>query len=52
MKIKQILVVVALIGALTQTSGCASSAPALNNEVDQALNVFREQVGGADVFLN
>ncbi len=52
MKIKSLLVAFALIGTLIQTSGCVSTAPALNNEVDQALNVFREQVGGADVFLN
>lgn len=52
LKIKRLLVALALIGALIQTSGCVSTAPALNNEVDQALNVFREQVGGADVFLN
>ena len=52
MKIKKILVMFAAIGALVATSGCASTAPALNNEADQALNVFRNQVGGADVFLN
>ena len=52
MKINKILLVFVLVGALVHTGGCASSAPALNNEVDQALNVFREQVGGADVFLN
>jgi lipid-binding SYLF domain-containing protein len=52
MKIKKILVVFAVFGALMQTSGCASTAPALNSDVDQALTVFREQVGGADVFLN
>ena len=52
MKFNKLLVTFALAGALVHTSGCVSTAPALNNEVDQALNVFREQVGGADVFLN
>jgi lipid-binding SYLF domain-containing protein len=49
---KRLIVVFAAISALAITSGCVSTAPAINNEADQAVGVFREQVNGADLFLN
>ena len=49
---KRVVAVFAAIASLASTAGCVSTAPAINNEADQAVNVFREQVNGADLFLN
>ena len=52
MKINKLIYALTIVSALAVTAGCAASAPALNNEVDHALAVFRDQVDGADVFLD
>ena len=41
-----------IIGALGILSGCASTASNIDKSSNQALQVFKEQVNGADVFLN
>ena len=51
-KTKNLLMSILALAALVSASGCVSTAPALNNEVDQAIQTFRQQVNGADVFLN
>ncbi|MCG8369662.1 MAG: hypothetical protein MJA32_04000 [Proteobacteria bacterium] len=52
MKINKLIYALTIVSALAVTAGCAASAPALNNEVDHALAVVRDQVDGADVFLD
>lgn len=52
MKIKKLFCTLTIVSALAVTAGCASSAPALNNEADQAIAVFKDQVNGSEVFLN
>ena len=41
-----------IFGALGIVSGCASTASNIDRTSNQALQVFKEQVNGADVFLN
>ena len=41
-----------IVGALGVLSGCASTASNIDRSSNQALQVFKEQVNGADVFLN
>ena len=52
MKINKLFFALIMVSALAVTSGCVSSAPTLNNEVDNAIGVFKQQVNGSEVFLN
>ena len=52
MKTTRLFSIILSIAILAVGSGCAASAPALDHEADRALQVFNEQVNGADVFLN
>jgi lipid-binding SYLF domain-containing protein len=52
LKINKLLKVFALTAMLSVVSGCVTPASALNRSADQALQEFRQQVNGADVFLN
>lgn len=40
------------VAILAVGPGCVATAPALDHDADGALQVFREQVNGAEVFLN
>lgn len=51
-KINSIFKVVALAAMLAAVSGCATPAGAINRSADQAVQDFRQQVNGAEVFLN
>lgn len=52
LKIKRLLRIFAFMAMLSVVSGCVTPASALNRSADQAVQDFRQQVNGADVFLN
>jgi len=52
LKINTLTRVVVLVAVLAVTSGCATPGSAINRSADQAVQDFRHQVNGADVFLN
>jgi len=52
LKINKLLKVFAVMALLSVVSGCVTPASALNRSADQAVQDFRQQVNGADVFLN
>ena len=52
LKINRLLKVFAVMAMLSVVSGCVTPASALNRSADQAVQDFRQQVNGADVFLN
>lgn len=52
LKIKKLLKIVAFVAVLSVLSGCVTSAGGLDRSSDQAVQEFRQQVNGADVFLN
>jgi len=52
LKINRLLKVFAVMALLSVVSGCVTPASALNRSADQAVQDFRQQVNGADVFLN
>jgi len=52
LKINKLLKIFTFIAMLSVVSGCVTPASALNRSADQALQDFRQQVNGADVFLN
>ncbi len=52
MKINRLFSTILVFAMLATTAGCVASAPRLDHDVDQALKVFRQQVNGAEVFLN
>ena len=52
LKINKLLKVFAVMAMLSVVSGCVTPASALNRSADQAVQDFRQQVNGADVFLN
>jgi lipid-binding SYLF domain-containing protein len=52
LKINKLIKVFAVMAMLSVVSGCVTPASALNRSADQAVQDFRQQVNGADVFLN
>jgi len=52
LKINKILRILTLVAAISVASGCATPASAINRNADQSVQNFRQQVNGADVFLN
>jgi len=52
LKINKLLKIFTFIAMLSVVSGCVTPASALNRSADQAVQDFRQQVNGADVFLN
>ena len=52
LKINKLFKVFAVMAMLSVVSGCVTPASALNRSADQAVQDFRQQVNGADVFLN
>ena len=52
LKINSLLRLVAMTALLTLAAGCVTPAGSLNSEADDAVKVFRNQVNGADVFLD
>ncbi len=52
MKIKSLKYVVMAFAMLTTATALAASADKIDREANKALDVFKEQVNGADVFLN
>jgi lipid-binding SYLF domain-containing protein len=52
LKINKLSKIFACMALLTVVSGCVTPASALNRSADQALQDFRQQVNGADIFLN
>lgn len=52
LKRNNLLKISAFLAMLSVVSGCVTPASALNRSTDQALQEFRQQVNGADVFLN
>jgi len=52
LKINSLLRIVAMTVLLTLAAGCVTPAGSLNREADDAVQEFRNQVNGAEVFLN
>jgi lipid-binding SYLF domain-containing protein len=52
LKRNNLLKIFTFLAMLSVVSGCVTPASALNRSTDQALQEFRQQVNGADVFLN
>ena len=52
MKINQFRSALLIFAALILSAGCVATAPRLDHDVDQALQVFRQQVNGSQVFLD
>jgi len=52
MKINQFRSALLIFAALVLSAGCVATAPRLDHDVDQALQVFRQQVNGSQVFLD
>lgn len=52
MKINQFRSTLLILAALILSAGCVATAPRLDHDVDQALQVFRQQVNGSQVFLD
>ncbi len=52
MKINQFRSALLILAALILSTGCVATAPRLDHDVDQALQVFRQQVNGSQVFLD
>jgi lipid-binding SYLF domain-containing protein len=52
LKINRLLRVITLVAVLGAVSGCVTPGSTLSGDADQALQEFRKQVNGADVFLN
>ena len=52
MKIKSLKYVVMAFAMLATATALAASAEKIDREANKTLDVFREQVNGADVFLN
>lgn len=52
LKINKLLKIFAITAMLSVVSGCVTPASALNRSSDQAVQEFRQQVNGAEVFLN
>jgi lipid-binding SYLF domain-containing protein len=52
LKINKLSKIFACMALLTVVSGCVTPASALNRSADQALQDFRQQVNGAEIFLN
>ena len=52
MKLKNLLGMASMMATLVIASGCATTGSSLNQEVDEALGVFRKQVDGSEVFLS
>jgi lipid-binding SYLF domain-containing protein len=48
----RLLKIFTFMAMLSVVSGCVTPASALNRSADQAVQDFRQQVNGADVFLN
>ena len=51
MKFKKMLGLSFLLAAIISASGCTTTSSALNRDVDDALDVFRRQIDGSEVFL-
>lgn len=52
MKIKVLLRTLVLFGAIGVLSACATTAGSIDKSANDALQVFKEQVKGSEVFLN
>jgi lipid-binding SYLF domain-containing protein len=52
MKIRVLIRLFTLFGAIAMLSACATSASSIDNSANDALRVFKEQVKGSEVFLN
>jgi len=52
LKINKLLKISAFMAMLSVVSGCVTPASALDRSADQAVQDFRKQVNGAEVFLN
>jgi len=52
LKIKTLLKISAFMAMLSFVAGCVTPASGINRSADQAVQEFRAQVNGADVFLN
>lgn len=52
LKIKQFFTLVALTTVLAAVSGCVTSAGVIDASANDAIKEFRQQVNGAEVFLN
>jgi lipid-binding SYLF domain-containing protein len=52
LKNNRLLKIFTFMAMLSVVSGCVTPASALNRSADQAVQDFRQQVNGADVFLN
>lgn len=52
MKINPFRSALLIFAALILSAGCVATAPRLDHDVDQALQVFRQQVNGSQVFLD
>ena len=52
LRINSLLRIVAMTALLALAAGCVTPAGSLNREADGAVQEFRNQVNGADVFLN
>lgn len=52
LRINSLLRVVAMTALLALAAGCVTPAGSLNQEADDAVQEFRKQVNGADIFLN
>jgi len=52
LKINKLLKVLALAAVVATASGCVTPSSAINRSSDQAIQDFRQQVTGSEVFLN